>query len=549
MASHSSAAIRWIVGFGSLALALLFLTLGSRALQEREALWQLQLASQSELQQLALLSTRQRQAAQAQLLGETLAADAWVVELVRQAHALEPADPALTSIRNQLYTRLVPRWRNLQPSHPFRLLVHLAPAGEVFLRVHAPERHGDNLSDRHPILRDALRSGTSRAGLDLSLQGLGMRAVTPLRVDSLAGPLTVGAIEVVYEVLGELQQLDRELNAGVALLLQPPVRVRDGEALRGLEAEPGGCQLIGSSRPQVQAWQAAGLLPAPAAGYSRQLLEDQGRSYLLNQFVLPGYPQDAGSPTTTQAIALVWRDISELAAIHRRDQRQLVGKWLLAWLGAAALLLLLLLATKRSSQILLSRHRDELQAKHRQSEQARQLLAVIAETQAAYINAQNQREAFDALLKRILVLSDSQFGLIGEVLHDGQGAPYLRAYAVSYQASRDLRRADQSAPDLDELLEQALHSNSPLLRNMPSAAPQPAGPAEPSPLLQAFAGLPIHANGQLIGMLGLANRAGGYDQAFVEFLQPLLATLGQLIEALRRDIQREQAQHSLQRQQ
>ena len=218
MASNSSAATRWIVGFGSLALALLFLTLGSRALQEREALWQLQLASQSELQQLALLSTRQRQAAQAQLLGETLAADAWVVELVRQAHALEPADPALTSIRNQLYTRLVPRWRNLQPSHPFRLLVHLAPAGEVFLRVHAPERHGDNLSDRHPILRDVLRSGTSRAGLDLSLQGLGMRAVTPLRVDSLAGPLTVGAIEVVYEVLGELRQLDRELEAGVALL-------------------------------------------------------------------------------------------------------------------------------------------------------------------------------------------------------------------------------------------------------------------------------------------------------------------------------------------
>ena len=552
MASNSSAAIRWIVGFGSLALALLFLTLGSRALQEREALWQLQLASQSELQQLALLSTRQRQAAQAQLLGETLAADAWVVELVRQAHALEPADPALTSIRNQLYTRLVPRWRNLQPGHPFRLLVHLAPAGEVLLRVHAPERHGDNLSDRHPILRDVLRSGTSRAGLDLSLQGLGMRAVTPLQVDGLAGPLTVGAIEVVYEVLGELHQLDRELNAGVALLLETPAPANSGEALRGLEAEPGGWQLIGSSRPQVQAWQAAGLLPAPAAGYSRQLLEDQGRSYLLNQFVLPGYPQDAGSPATTQAIALVWRDISELAAIHRRDQRQLVGKWLLAWLGAAALLLLLLLATKRSSQILLSRHRDELQAKHRQSEQARQLLAVIAEAQAAYINAQNQREAFDALLKRILVLSDSQFGLIGEVLHDGQGAPYLRAYAVSHQAwdyARALRRTEQSAPDLDELLEQALHSNSPLLRNMPSAAPQPADPAERTPLLQAFAGLPIHANGQLIGMLGLANRAGGYDQAFVEFLQPLLATLGQLIEALRRDIQREQAQHSLQRQQ
>jgi PAS domain S-box-containing protein len=540
MASNSSAAIRWIVGFGSLALALLFLALGSRALQESEALWQLQLASQSELQQLALQSTRQRQAAQALLLGETLAADAWVVELVRQAHALAPADPALASIRSQLYTRLVPRWRNLQPSHPFRLLVHLAPAGDVFLRVHAPERHGDNLSEHHPILRDALRSGTSRAGLDLSPQRLGMRAVIPLRVDSLAGPLTVGAIEVVYEVLGELQQLDRELNAGVALLLETPTQASAGEAAPGLATEPQGWTLIGYSRPQARVWQADDLLPPPAAGYSRQLLEDQGRSYLLNQFVLAGYPDE----TDNRAIALVWRDISELAAIHRRDQRQLIGKWLLAWLGSAALLLLLLLATKRSSQLLLSRHSDELQAKHLQSEQARQLLAVIAEAQAAYINTQNQREAFDALLKRILTLSDSQFGLIAEVFHDDQATPYLRTYAVSHQAWDYAR-----APDLDELLEQALHSSSPLLRNMPEADPQQAAAPDRQPALQAFAGLPIHAGGQRVGMLGLANRPGGYDQAFVELLQPLLATLGQLIEALRRDIQREQAQHSLQRQQ
>jgi hypothetical protein len=38
MASNSSAAIRWIVGFGSLALALLFFTLGARALQERDSI-------------------------------------------------------------------------------------------------------------------------------------------------------------------------------------------------------------------------------------------------------------------------------------------------------------------------------------------------------------------------------------------------------------------------------------------------------------------------------------------------------------------------------
>ena len=244
-----------------------------------------------------------------------------------------------------------------------------------------------------------------------------------------------------------------------------------------------------------------------------------------------------------------------LAAEHQRDRRQVIGKWLLAWLGSTATLLLLLWATKRSSQAQLGRHRDELHAKHQQSEQARQLLAVIAQAQAAYINAQNQRKAFDTLLERILELTASQFGFIGEVLHDEQGAPALRAYAISASAwaytgstpaadAADAAAQDRPGPDLDSLFEQALRSPGPLLCNA-LAADQPAG----QPKLQAFAGLPVHANGQRVGLLGLANRAGGYDPAFVEFLQPLLATLGQLIEALRRDIQRAQTQHSLQRQQ
>ncbi|MDP3814403.1 PAS domain-containing protein, partial [Pseudomonas sp.] len=547
MGSNSSAAMRWIVGLASLGLALLFCAFGWRALSEREALWQLQLASHGELQQRALQSASQRQAAQAQLLGETLAADAWVVELVRQAQALQrqaggQSAAALQRLRDQLYTRLLPRWRTLQASHPFRLYVHLAPQGEVFLRVHEPERHGDQRLAQHPILRDALHSGSRRSGLELNASDAGMRAVVPLRLDSLAGPYQVGAIEVVYGVLDELPQLDRELNAGVALLLAD-----------GNPTQP--WRLSAYSRAQVPGWHAAGRLPPPAAGNVQRLLQDQGRTYLLNQLVLPAYPPSAASPAPSQALALalVWRDITELAAAHQHNKRQAVGKWLLAWLGSTATLLLLLWATKRSSQAQLSRHRDELHAKHQQSEQARQLLAVIAQAQAAYITAQNQREAFDALLGRILELTASQFGFIGEVLHDEQGAPSLRAYAISASAwaytsstpaAADAAAQGRPGPNLDSLFEQALHSPGPLLCNVP-AADQPAG----QPKLQAFAGLPVQANGQRVGLLGLANRAGGYDPAFVEFLQPLLATLGQLIEALRRDIQRAQTQHSLQRQQ
>lgn len=112
--------IRWIVGLGSLALAVFFALLGGAALQERETLWQLQLGKQHELQRLAMRSAQLNLENQAKLLAQTLAADAWLVDLVRQAIPLErdpaPSAQTLQAIRDQLFNRLAPRWRILQAS-------------------------------------------------------------------------------------------------------------------------------------------------------------------------------------------------------------------------------------------------------------------------------------------------------------------------------------------------------------------------------------------------------------------------------------------------
>ena len=554
-----SAAIGWIVGLGSLALALFFALLGWQALGERENLWQLQMAKQGELQRLALQSTQTGLREQARLLAETIAADAWVTELVRQAQLLsgQPGgadEAARNAIRTQLYTRLAPRWRNLQAEHPFRLYVHLAAEGPVLLRVHRPQATGGDV-ERGPMVRDALRQGRSQAGLGSAPGSLGMRAVTPLQVEGRSGPLTVGAIEVAFGALADLQQLDRELAAGVALLVrQNPPETPDSDAT--LPGQAPHWRLMDASRPQVRRWHEQRRLPAPGAGTTLKLLTDQARTYLLNQVLLPSYqPLDAPAAPAL-AIALVWRDVSDLYAVHRRDLRWLVGKWLLAWLGAETLLLLLLLATRDSTQALMRRHQQQLRLKHRQSEQSRQLLALIAQAQAAYIDAQSQRATFDALLRRIVDLSASRFGCIGEVRHDAGGAPFFRSFAVGGLAADNAeQREARQAPDafelhdLDTLLGQAIRSGQPLLVNPPlPATPRSGLPAGHPPLLSCAA-LPIHARGQLLGLLVLGNRSDGYRAELVEQLQPLLATLGQLLEALRRDAQREQTQHRLRRQQ
>ncbi|WP_025163553.1 PAS domain S-box protein [Pseudomonas taeanensis] len=561
---EKSAATRWIVGLGSLSLALFFTALGWRALSERETLWQFQIAKQGELQQLALQNTQFALQKQAQVLVESIAADAWVVELVRQAYELQrhtagQNSAELNAIRNQLYTRLAPRWRNLQREHPFRLYVHLAPRVNVLLRVHEPEAFGDAQSEQRPMVRDALRDGLSKAGLGLSRGSLGMRAVTLLQVEGSSGAVTIGAVEVALGVLNNLQQLDRELNAGIALLLPQHAfeQPRSGESLRGLGSETDNWRLMDYSRPQLEQWQARNMLPDPDSGTTLKLLEDQGRTYLLNQIELSGYRPTETTDASAPAIALTWRDVSEQFSLHQDEKRWLLGKWLVAWLGAEALLLVLLLATRNSTQTMMRRHQDELQRKHQQSEHSRQLLAIIAQAQAVYIGAQNHEQAFDALLLRILELTASQFGFIGEVLQDADGAPYLRTYAINdlagdranTQGYAESSFGGLELRNLDSLFGEVICSGHTVIDNAPTDDLRCFGLPSALPPVQTFAGLPIHAHGRLVGMLGLANHAAGYSPELAGHLQSVLATLGQLIEALHRDTLREQAQHRLQRQQ
>ncbi len=363
-ASPRDAGRRIVIG-GSLCLALFFAFLGSRALNEREALWQLQMGKQAEIQRLALNSTQHGLQERTQLLAETIAADAWVTELVRQAHALPAGDlQSLASIRSQLYTRLAPRWRNLQAHQPFRLYVHLAPDVRVLLRVHEPEHFGDLQVGWRPMVREALRSARSQAGLGLTRGSIGMRAIAPLLAEGANGPVQVGAIEVAMGVLEDLAQLDREFDSGVALLLREDLLLSSdsGEALRGVTGDAQRWQMMGHSRPQVLTWQQQPRLPSPAEGDSVRLLEDGERHYLVNQVALSSYQQVQAPSQGPLAVALIWHDISDQYNVHRRDKRWLVIKWLLAWCGAEALLLGLLRSTRRSTQRLMQRQQAALRA-------------------------------------------------------------------------------------------------------------------------------------------------------------------------------------------
>lgn len=177
----------------------------------------------------------------------------------------------------------------------------------------------------------------------------------------------------------------------------------------------------------------------------------------------------------------------------------------------------------------------------------------ITNAQTQFIAGSERQKGFKALLSDTLSLTESEYGFIGEVLYDLDDSPYLKTYAITNIAWDDASRNfyDNNAPqgmefsNLDTLFGAVLRSGQAVIANTPSSDRRSGGLPEGHPPLNAFLGLPIYHDGKLLAMVGLANRPQGYDQALTHFLSPLLATIGQLVEAARNDTQRKATERRL----
>lgn len=182
------------------------------------------------------------------------------------------------------------------------------------------------------------------------------------------------------------------------------------------------------------------------------------------------------------------------------------------------------------------------------------LLESIRRAHLAYIADKTPREVFEPVLRTFLELTRSAYGFIGEVEHGAGDAPYLRTHAITNIAwDEETRRFFEShAPEgmvfrnLDTLFGSAITSGEPVIADHPDTDPRRGGLPPGHPPLETFVGLPLLRAGQTLGVIGLANRPGGYDLELVEFLQPLLRTCANLIEGYRADRLRQQSEAMLQ---
>ena len=181
--------------------------------------------------------------------------------------------------------------------------------------------------------------------------------------------------------------------------------------------------------------------------------------------------------------------------------------------------------------------------------QNEQMLEAILDAETTFLTQQNTAQTFEKLLQQALTLTESEYGFIGEILQRQSGQPYLKTHSITNiawnQETRDLY--DKLAPNfefdnLQTLFGTVISSGQPIIANDPQHDPQRGGLPLGHPPLNAFLGLPIYYGTELVGMVGVANRPGGYDEETVKFFQHFLTTCGRLINANRIENQRHKAE-------
>jgi len=184
-----------------------------------------------------------------------------------------------------------------------------------------------------------------------------------------------------------------------------------------------------------------------------------------------------------------------------------------------------------------------------------ELTNAIAKALSQFIAEANPYILFNGLLDNVLQLTDSQYGFIGEVFYNNTGQPYIQSYATTNiawsQETRELYEKTEKQgltfSKLNTLYGEILKTGKYVISNAPAKDPRSGGLPHGHPPLNKFLGIPFYSgDNNLLGVVGIANRKGGYDESLIQYLQPFLSTCGNLIQAYRNNQQKQVVEQELQ---
>jgi len=199
-------------------------------------------------------------------------------------------------------------------------------------------------------------------------------------------------------------------------------------------------------------------------------------------------------------------------------------------------------------------NRDITQRKQIEAQLRRtaRLLESVRVAQNLYLSEMEPQRVFKELLNTLVAVTDSEYGFLNEVLQDEAGERYELSLALSNIAwdepSRrlysELRDRNQEFRNLNNLLGAPVTTGKRVIANDAPHDPRSGGLPPGHPPLHHYLGMPIYFGNELIGVAGVANRVGGYDDELADWLEPFLATCASILHAVRLERYRRQTEQA-----
>ncbi|WP_245812785.1 ATP-binding protein [Belliella buryatensis] len=169
------------------------------------------------------------------------------------------------------------------------------------------------------------------------------------------------------------------------------------------------------------------------------------------------------------------------------------------------------------------------------------LLQAVNDTQLSFNIDKDFQKPLDVLLTKILEITGSQFGFIGEVFYDDLKAPYLKTHAItniawskeSEQFFQENYKTGLIFRNLDTLFGRSLSTGELVIANDVKSDPRATGTPMGHPPIKKYMGVPVYKGTEFLGLMGFANKETDYVESDLEILQPLISGYANLIKSIR----------------
>ncbi|MFC5624520.1 sensor histidine kinase [Algoriphagus winogradskyi] len=182
-------------------------------------------------------------------------------------------------------------------------------------------------------------------------------------------------------------------------------------------------------------------------------------------------------------------------------------------------------------------------ATEKQLQRTNELLSRVVEVQSHFLSKPVGANPYDLLLSNILSVIDAKLGFVGKVDLDTKGAQVLKIHAATdisgngpeaYQLYHKYVKDDFLFRHFDNLFGACIVESKIILENNPPANPHTKGKKIPGhPTMENFLGVPIFKGKEVIGLIGLGNKKGGFTDQDITDLKPFISTYSVIIDAFK----------------